>query len=176
MKKVGQIFRENFVKHIKENVSSNGNVFLLNYSQLSGEKLSDLRKNLSNAGANMYVSRNSIAQIALKELEKEQLSKAIEGQTAFVWSSSDSVEISKILVEFAKGIDSVSVAGGRLEGKILSKADVQKLSELPSREVLLAMLLSAIQSPITRFAQALNAKTRELLSVLKQLSEQKGGN
>lgn len=175
MKKVGQLFRENFVSHIKENVNSNNNVFLLSYSQLSGEKLSDLRKNLSNAGANMYVSKNSIAQLALKELEKEPLSQVIEGQTAFIWSSSDSVEISKILVEFAKGIDSVSVSGGLLEGKILSKDDVKKLSELPSREVLLSMLLSVIQSPLTRLAQALNAKTRDLLSVLKQLSEQKGG-
>lgn len=176
MKKVGQLFREHFVSHIKENVNNNDNVFLLSYSQLSGEKLSGLRKNLSSAGANMYVSKNSIAQLALKELEKEQLSQVIDGQTAFVWSSSDSAEISKILVEFAKGIDSVSVSAGLLEGKFLSKDDVQKLSELPSREVLLSMLLSAIQSPLTRFAQALNAKTRDLLSVLKQLSEQKGGN
>ena len=124
----------------------------------------------------MYVSKNSLASLALKDLEREKLAESIDGQTAFIWSDSDSVEISKILVEFAKDIDTVSVSGGLLEGKILDKDDVKRLSDLPSREILLSMLLSAIQSPLTRFAQALNAKTRDLLSVLKQLSEKKGGN
>ena len=70
----------------------------------------------------------------------------------------------------------VCIAGGLLEGKELNKNDVKKLSDLPSREVLLSMLLSTIQSPLTRLAGALNAKTRDLISVLKQLSEKKGGN
>ena len=176
MKKVGRLFREDLTNQIKENIQNNNNVFLFSYSQLSGIKLSDLRKNLSNAGAGMCVSKNTIAQLALKDLELEKLSQQIQRQTAFVWSNSDSVEISKILVEFAKGCDVVFIQGGILEGKILGKDDVKRLSDLPSREILLTMLLSAIQSPLTRFAQTLNAKTRDLLSILKQLSEKNGGN
>jgi large subunit ribosomal protein L10 len=80
------------------------------------------------------------------------------------------------LVDFVKGFEGVIVQGGLLQGRILEQEDVKRLSELPTREILLAKLLSVIQSPLNRLAMALNAKTRELLSILKQLSEKKGGN
>jgi len=176
MKKVGQLLRQTLVDDIKEGISNNGSAFLLSYSNISGIKISDLRKTLKKAGASMYVTKNSIAKVALKDLDFGGLTSSVSAQTALIWSNSDSSEISKILVNFAKDIETVSVQGGLLEGRILTKADVTRLSDLPSREVLLSMLLATIQSPLTRLAGALNAKTRELLSILKQLSEKKGGN
>jgi len=109
-------------------------------------------------------------------VEYEGLSEKISGQTALVWGGTDSAEVSKILVDFVKDSENIVVQGGLLQGGVIGQDDVKKLSELPPKEVLLSMLLAAIQSPLTRFAGALNAKTRDLLSVLKQLSEKKGGN
>jgi large subunit ribosomal protein L10 len=63
-----------------------------------------------------------------------------------------------------------------LQGAFLAKEDVSRLSDLPSREVLLAKLLSLMQSPATKLAYILNAKSRDLLSILKQYSEKKGGS
>lgn len=175
MTKVGRLYREQLIGEIKEGVTNNDNVFLVNYSQISGLQMNDLRKNLKQAGANVCVAKNSIVRLALKEVEKEPLAENIANQTALVWGGADSSEISKILVEFMKNSEHVVVRGGLLQGRILAQKDVTKLSELPSREILLAMLLSAVQSPLTRLAGALNAKTRDLVSVLKQLSEKKGG-
>ena len=124
----------------------------------------------------MYVSKNSIAQKALKELKQDKLAERVVGQTAFIWSNADSVAVSKVLIKFIKDRERVTVPAGIFEGKILEQEDIKRLSELPSREVLLSMLLSTIQAPLTRLAGALNAKTREVLSILKQLSEKKGGN
>ena len=176
MKKVGQLFRENLTAQVKDGVVKNSSLFLLTYTRLSSPKMSDLRKNLRKAGARMYVSKNSMARLALKELKKETLAERLQGQSAFIWCNTDSVEVSKILVKFAKDSENILIQGGLLEGRVITKDDVKKLSDLPSREVLLAMLFGAIQAPLTHLAGALNAKTRELLSVLKQLSEKKGGN
>jgi large subunit ribosomal protein L10 len=176
MKKVGQLYREALVNQVKKGVTENDNTFLLSYSQVSGLQMSDLRKNLKQTGANVCVTKNSVFRLALKEVEQEELSNRVSGQTALVWGGTDSAEISKILIDFIKTSENVVVQGGLLQGRILEQADVKKLSELPSREVLLATLFATIQSPLTRFAGALNAKTRDLLSVLKQLGEQKGGN
>jgi len=176
MKRVGVIYREGFVKNIKEHISENKGVFLLSYTKLSSPQISDLRKDLRKAGADVFVSKNALARIALKEVEQEPLAEKISGQTAFVWTAADSAAISKILVKFAKDMKSVAVQGGILDGKLLTEGDVQRLSELPSREVLLSQLLGTIQAPLTRFAGALNAKSRDLLSILKQLGEKKGGN
>jgi large subunit ribosomal protein L10 len=175
MKKVGLLFRESLVNQVKKGVSQNDNVFLVSYSNVSALQMSGLRKSLQQSGASVCATKNSVARLALKEMEYEKLSDKVAGQTALVWGGADSAAISKILMDFVKTADGVVVQGGLLQGKVLEKADVKTLSELPSREVLLAMLLSAIQSPLTRLAGALNAKTRELLSVLKQLSEKKGG-
>ena len=81
-----------------------------------------------------------------------------------------------MIMEFSKDLDNVNVQGGVLDGRTLNEGDVKRLSDLPPREVLLSTLLGTIQAPLTRLAGALNAKSRDLLSILKQYSEKKGGN
>jgi large subunit ribosomal protein L10 len=176
MKKVGRLYRECLVEQLKGGVAGNDNVFLLSYSRVSGLQMGDLRKNLKQTGADVCAAKNSVARLALKEMEYEELADKISGQTALVWGGADSVEVSKILFKCAEESENIVVRGGLLQGRVLGQDDVKKLSELPPREVLLAALLSVIQSPLTRLAGALNAKTRDLLSILKQLSEKKGGN
>ena len=174
--KVGKLFRENMASTVKTNVDKNANVFLLSYKNLSGPQMNTLRKDLKKVGAKMYVSRNTIIRKALQDLTREQLAEKIEGQTAIIWSNDDSVAVSKVIVKFTESFKTIFIQGGLLNGAPLAKEDVKKISELPSREVLLAMLLSTILSPVTRFAGILNSKSRDLLSILKQLSEKKGGN
>jgi len=176
MTKIGRLYRESMIDQIKTSVTGSDNVFLLSYSQLSGLQMSDLRKSLSQTGANVYVAKNSIARLAFKDLEQDSLSNMVSGQTALIWGGADSVEVSKVLMDFIKFTENAAVQGGLLQGRVLEREDIEMLSELPSREVLLSMLLGVIQSPLTRLASALNAKTRDLLSILKQLSEKKGGN
>ncbi len=173
MKKVGRIFRESLINKIKEDVNNNTSIFIINYSKLSGVQFSDFRRNLKQVGVRVQVVRNTMAKRAFREENYEELVNKVEGSTALVYGNADSVEISKILVKFAKECEGFVVRGGLLEKKILNEEDVQRLSELPSKDVLLSMLLGTIQSPLTRLASALNAKTRELLSILKQLSEKK---
>ena len=127
-------------------------------------------------GAKVFVSKNRLAQIALKELEQENFANSITSQTAFIWSNEDAAAVSKSLVDFAKEIKGAVVQGGISDGAFLSKEQVQRLAALPPREVLLAQLLQTILSPITQLAGVLNAKSRDLLSILKQLSEKKGGS
>lgn len=175
MKRVGQIFRESVYRDLKKGFKENGSIFLLTYSKLTSTKIGDLRKNLKSAGAHVVVSKNRLAQIALKELGHNQLAERVGGQTAFIWSNKDSAEISKILIKFVKDIETVALKGGLLQGKIIEEGDIKRLSDLPSREVLLAQLLGTIIAPLTRLAYVLNAKTIDLLSIIKQLSEKKGG-
>lgn len=176
MKRIGQAFRENLVNRVKDGIGQNGCIFVVSYSQVPASQINDFRKRLKAAGADIYVSRNSIAQIALKDLNQSALAEKITGQMAFVWSQADSAEVAKALVKFAKECENIKIRGGLLDGKILEKDQIVQLSELPSRQVLLTMLLSTIQSPLTRLVGALGGKTQELLSILKQLSEKKGGN
>ena len=176
MTRVGEIYRSSMVKTIKDSVSDNKSVFVFSYSKLSSPKFSELRKDLRKAGASVRVTKSALARLALKELKQEPLAEKIEGQTAFVWSSDDAIAISKILMKFSKEIETLKVRGGILDESLLAVEDIKTLSELPSREVLLAQLLGILQAPVSRLLGAFNAKSRELLSILKQYSEKKGGN
>lgn len=176
MKRVGQILRKQFVDGLSADLDNNQNAFILSYSSMNSNAIGDLRKNLNKAGAKMVVTKNRIASLVLKNLGKDDLIESIGDQTAFVVSNEDSVEVSKILVDFAKGFEGLKVKGGLLEGRVLDSSDVVNLSELPPKEVLQAQLLAMIQAPITRLMGAMNAKTRDLLSILKQYSEKMGGN
>ena len=173
MKTIGKIYRETLVNKLQKNIDEKGSLFILSYSQVTSLKISELRKDLKKAGGNVFVSKNSLARLALKNLKHDTLADRITGQTAFIWTSEDSAEIAKIVVKFAKEMQALKIQGGLLKGKVLEASDVKTLSDLPSREVLLAQLLGTIQAPVTRLLGAMNAKSRELLSILKQLSEKK---
>ncbi len=173
MTKVGKIYRDGLASRIEDGVKNRNTTLVMSYTGVSAPQMNSLRKELKQKGAKVYVSRKTIAGIALKELQFDQLASRLDGQTAFIWADGDSTEVSKTLVKFAKECKGIHILGGILEGSLLEKADVQKLSDLPSRAVLLSQLLGTMQAPLSRLAGALNAKTQELLSILTQLSEQK---
>ena len=176
MEKVGKLFRKSLKENIKTGIEKNKGVFLVSYTAVSAAQMNTFRKDLKRLGAKVLVSKNRIAKLALTELKQNQLADGLKGQTAFVWGDGDSAEISKALFKFIKTCEGMVVQGGVLEGSPLRKEDVKRLSDLPSRDVLRSQVLQVILSPLTRLAGALNAKSRDLLSILKQLSEKKGGN
>lgn len=173
MMRVGQLVREHISGYVKQGIEKRKSIFLVSYSGISSLQMNDLRKTLRKAGADLYVAKNTIAERALKDLKCPKLAEAVNGQTAFIWSDADAVSVSKVLIKFAKDYEGVLVKGGLVDGKLLEKNDVKRLSDLPSREVLLANLLGTLQSPLLQFMSALNSKAGELISILKQLSEKK---
>lgn len=176
MEKVGQIFRKGLLKSVKQGFEENNGTFILNCSALTAAQTDMLRKSMKDLNVRVLVSKNRIAKLALKELEYDQLVGDVCGQTAFAWTNHDAAAVSKALVKFAKGCEGVQLKGGVLDGAVLHSADVQRLADLPAKEVLQAQLLGTMIAPLTRFVGALNAKTRDLLSILKQFSEKKGGS
>ncbi len=160
---------------VKEGVAEKSNTFVVSFRGISSAKMDRLRKDLKRKKADVLVAKTSVARIAFKEAQLEGLAKCLEGQMALVLSNSDASEISKVLVKFAKDYEGFIVQGGLLNGIVLDPDQIKTLSDLPSREVLLAKLLGTMSAPMTRFAGALNAKARDFVSILKQKSE-KGGD
>jgi large subunit ribosomal protein L10 len=176
MKKVGKIFRDKIVDKIKDGVTKQQASILVNYDKISSGDLSSLRKNLQKKKAKMYASRNSLVKVALKGTEMAPLAEDLKGMTALVWTDADASEVSKLLVKFSEKNETFAIRGGVFQKGMLNRQDVKRLADLPAKEVLVAQLLGTMQAPITRLARALNGKTTELILILKQLSEKRGGN
>ena len=169
--KVGEIYRQKMASSVKEGVTKKSSTFVVSYRGISSAKMNILRKDLKRKKAEVLVSKTSVARLALKEANQEDLAARIEGQMALILSNADASEVSKVLVKFSKDYEGFSVRGGVLDGAFLTEDQVKTLSDLPPREVLLAKLLGTMAAPISRFAGALNGKTRDLISILKQKSE-----
>ena len=171
MIKVGTLYRQRMASSVKEGVSKKSSTFVVSYRGISSAKMNILRKDLKRKKAEVLVSKTSVARIALKEAKCEDLASSIEGQMALILSNADASEVSKVLVKFAENYKGFVVRGGMLDGAFLTQEQIKTLSDLPSREVLLAKLMGTMNAPLTRFASALNAKTRDLMSILKQKSD-----
>ncbi|MEI8011554.1 MAG: 50S ribosomal protein L10 [Candidatus Omnitrophota bacterium] len=176
MMKVGKIFREKVTKTLRDGIEKQQNVFIVNFVNTPSSVICSLRKVLQQKKAEVVLSRNSLARVAIQGTALASITDKIEGQTLFIWTNADPVEISKILIKFAEKNEKFAIRGGVVNSQLLGKDDVKRLSDLPAREVLVAQLLGTLQSPMTRLARTLNGKTVELLSILKQISEKRGGN
>lgn len=116
-----------------------------------------LRRDLREAGVDYKVVKNTLLRFAAKEAGLEDICPVLEGTTALAVSD-DAVAPAKILGKFAKASDGkFSIKSGFMDGKVISIDEVKVLSELPGREELLCMLLSALNGNIRGLAVALNA-------------------
>lgn len=144
-------------------LQASASVVVVDYLGLTVAQVTDLRKQLRDAGVEMKVLKNSIIGRAAKAAGLEGMDDMFKGPTAVAFSNEDVVAPAKIIAEFAKTADALEIKGGVIEGKVASKAEVEALATLPNREGMLSMLLSVLQAPMRNMALA-----------VKAVSEQKG--
>ena len=115
------------------------------------------------ANCEYQVAKNSTLKFAAKEANLEGLTELFEGPTAITFSYEDYVEPAKVLYDYAKTSDFYKIKGGVMDGKVISVDEVLKLAKLPSREMLLTQLATALLANIRNLAVVLD-QTREKLS------------
>ena len=148
--------------------------FLLGYGGLTVADMHELRQAILPAGGRAMVAKNSMLGKAAASLGWEDLSALLTGPTAVVTGKGDASELAKALVRFVKAHEKAAVKGGCLDGRALQAADVDALSTLPSREVMLAMVVGTVAAPLTQLVGVFNQKLLSLLYVLKAVEAKKG--
>jgi len=119
------------------------------------------------------VVKNTLAKIAAAEAGVEGLTELFRGPTAIAYCHGDPVRVAKAIQDFIKDKKKASIRGGKLERSVLSAAEVETLSTMPSREQLIAQLVGTIASPLSGLVNVLNGPIRGLLVALSQVQEQK---
>ncbi|GGO92171.1 50S ribosomal protein L10 [Nocardioides phosphati] len=148
--------------------ASNGAV-LTEYRGLSVAELQQLRRSLGE-NADYAVVKNTLALIAAREAGFEGLDDLLTGPTAIAFIKGDVVEAAKGLRDFAKANPALVIKGGFLDGNVLDAAEVAKLADLESREVLLAKVAGALTATLAQALYVFNAlpsKTAQLAAALE---------
>ncbi len=143
------------------------------YRGLTVADFQELRIELRKNNAEIRVAKNTLLKRAVHDTSFEQLQEHFTGTTAVTVSYDDPVSPAKVLAAFAKDHDELVIRGGVLDGKSLTVDDLKALSKLPSREVMLAQLLSVMQAVPTGFVRVLNAVPQSMVFALQAIKDKK---
>ncbi len=128
-----------------------------------------LRKVIRQAGGELKVAKNTLAQLAAQESRYAALVQLLSGPTALIFGYRDPVAVAKALVEFSSEAgEKISIRGGVLEGRALDATGVKELATLPPREMLFASLLGLLQAPATRLLRVLQEPSAQIVRLLDQ--------
>lgn len=164
-----QVIVDGLIKNIEESDA----LFLTNYRGLTVTQVNDFRKSLRESGASFNVIKNTLTLRAFSSLNIQCPDDVAKGPTALVISKQDCSEVASKLVKFKKANDVVEIKGGILDGQFLSKDDVNALSKMPSRDVLIGTFVGTLKSTIDRFVMSLSSPMRGLVYSLDAISRQK---
>lgn len=143
---------------------------LTEYRGLTVAQLKTLRRSLS-GNASYAVVKNTLTAIAAKEAGIEGLDADLKGPSAIAFITGDPVDAAKGLRDFAKANPQLIIKSGVLDGRALSAADINKLADLESREVLLAKTAGAVKATIAKAAYLFVAAPSKTVRTIDALRE-----
>jgi len=165
--------KEQTVAEIKDRFARASSVILVDYRGLTVKELQELRGKLRESGSELRVYKNTLTEIAMRELAMPDLGTLLEGPSAFTFTYGDPVAPAKALVAYAKDHKALEVKGGFIERSVTDADGVKALAALPSREELVAKLLGTMQNPMSSFVRVLAGPAGAFARVVKAIADQK---
>ncbi len=165
--------RTTVIDGLEQEFKKASGIFLTDHNKINVEKITRLRTDLRKEGIKFKVVKNNLAREACKRLGIQELEQHFTGQTAVVVADEDGAAPAKILKNFQKEHKLLAVKAAYVDGTVFSSQQAAELADLPSREVLLSMLLSAMKAPIGNMAGVLNGIMTKFVRTLDALKEHK---
>ncbi|KKK34866.1 50S ribosomal protein L10 [Salinicoccus sediminis] len=145
------------VDAISEQLKNSVSTVLVDYRGLSVSEMTELRKQLRDAGVEFKVYKNTMTRRAAEKAELTEINEFLTGPNALAFSNEDVISPAKIINEFAKDHEALEIKAGIIEGTFTPAEDVKAIATLPNKDGLVSMLLSVLQAPVRNFAYAVKA-------------------
>lgn len=140
-----------------------------NYEGLTVPQIEKLRRRLWQEGIDYTVAKKTLLKLALKQTGSDIDPKTVSGNFATIIGFEDEVAPARILAQFAKEHEALKIVAGILEGKLIDSGAVLSLAKLPSKQELLARLVSTLNAPISGFVNVLAGNLRNFIYVLNAI-------
>lgn len=164
--------KEATVTELRERITTSSVVVLAKYMGMNAQQATTLREKLRDRHVQFKVYKNTLAKRALDELGLSDAAAFMDGPTAWAFAD-DPVAVPQVLRDFNKEVPAVEMGGGILDGRIVSKAQLDVLASLPPRKVLLGQVAGTMAAPLRNLVGVLHAVPRNLVNVLDQVKRQK---
>ena len=162
------------VAEITEQFTSSTATVVTEYRGLTVADLAELRRSMG-GDATYTVAKNTLIKRAAAEAGIEGLDELFSGPTAIAFVRGEAVDVAKAIKKFAKDHKALVVKGGYMDGRPLTVAEVDRIADLESREVLLAKLAGAMKGNMTKAAGLFNAPASKVARLAAALQDKKAG-
>ena len=160
------------VADITEQFNAATATLITEYRGLTVANLAELRRSL--AGTATYsVAKNTLIKRAASDAGVEGLDELFAGPTAIAFVTGEPVDAAKAIKAFAKEHKALVIKGGYMDGRALTVAEVERIADLESREVLLAKLAGAMKGNLAKAAGLFNAPLSQFARLAAALQEKK---
>lgn len=161
------------VDELKRLLEDARSIVLNDFTGLNVADISQLRTLCRENNVFYTVVKNTLAKRSFRELGLDEVLPVLEGPTAIALSKEDEVAPAKILDKFASDYEFPRFKGAYVAGRLLDGEETKRLASLPSKEVLLAQVVGTLQAPMRGLINCLGASLRDLVYVLRAVSEKK---
>ena len=159
--------KQNLTKEYLARLNASPFFIVVNYKGLKVAQLTELRKRLIKAGAEIHIVKNSVFRLAAKEAGVGDLNGTLGGQLAVVTGQRDISTAAKVVKTFGTELDRLKVHFGYLNNQRLEQPEIMMLADLPSMEVLRAKLLGLFIAPASTLVRLLNTPASQMARVLQ---------
>ncbi len=149
--------KKGVVADIKQKFEKAQTAVLVDYRGLNVAEDTELRNQLRKAGVEYAVLKNTMINLAIQDMNLDDMKAHLEGPTAVAFGYEDAIAPAKILSDFVKKSKKMTIKCGVCDGAYLDEAGVQALANTPSREVLIAKIMGSMMSSVSKFVYALEA-------------------
>lgn len=158
------------VTELKEILSQSQLALVIDYQGLSVAEITDLRRRMRTTGTVCKKAKNTLMRIAVEGDRRWQpMTEFLKGSSVFLLVQEDMKGAIKTYQDFQKASKKTELRGGVFDGQALTLDDVKALSELPSKEELMARLAGGLKAIPTKLAVGLNAVPTKLAVGIKEV-------
>jgi large subunit ribosomal protein L10 len=168
---MAQQYKIDFVNELKETLAEKKNIILTKYSGIKVADMSVLRRDIKAKGARYKVVKNNLFKRALDESGYENIEDHLKGPIGVAFAGDEIADIAQILKSFKKDQEAFDYFLGIIENTVYNEADLAKIADLPSREVLLGQVLSLINAPAGKIAMGMNQIMASLARGIQAVAE-----
>ncbi|MBM3606336.1 MAG: 50S ribosomal protein L10 [Alphaproteobacteria bacterium] len=162
--------KEQVVDELGQIFESSGVVVVAHYEGMTVAHMQDLRARMREAGGSVRVAKNKLAKIALEGKPCASIADYLTGMTVITYSE-DPTAAARISDKYAKDNERFVILGGAMGDSALDPAGVKAVASMPSREELIAQIVSCLGAPASNIAGAIGAPASNIASILTTLEE-----
>lgn len=166
--------KERVIEQAKEWYGKSVGLVFTDYRGLKVKELQQLRRNLSDKGAEIHVIKNTLFRLAAGDDAAKFPDELHSGPTAIAFVYSNESECAKVLVDFEKQTKTLSVKGGYFGGQVFDKSGVETLSKLPPRDVLIAQVIGTIAAPLSNLVGVIEALYADPIRTIGAVADKVG--